>query len=63
MEFEVLIEEILADAAEQGEASHGNEGVEGQAARGPPRRVVVLGGGTHTRQPTPQAAEPHTDYF
>ncbi|EAQ89814.1 hypothetical protein CHGG_06433 [Chaetomium globosum CBS 148.51] len=49
IEFEVLIEEILAESAEQGGASNDNEGEERQGTAGPQRRVVVLGGGGEWR--------------
>lgn len=59
----MLIEEILAESAEQGGASNDNEGEERQGTAGPQRRVVVLGGGTHTRQRCPQVEEARTNYF
>lgn len=45
IELEVLIEELMEGATDQGEGSNAQHGEEGQGAAQPPRRVVRIGGG------------------
>ncbi|KAL2161317.1 hypothetical protein VTH06DRAFT_8538 [Thermothelomyces fergusii] len=47
IEVEVFIEELLGNSGTQGEGSHNQAGGGGQAAAGPRRHVVRIGGGLH----------------